>query len=101
MERQSQQHSDSDIIVMIVVGMMVLGSAGAIAAVAWQKVVTWCLEHGLLLPPTASPMLSIPGTTGAGLDLSRIFVVVAVVAALVALTARSVRRTLRRDEELR
>ncbi len=100
MERQSQQHSDTDIIVMIVV-MMVLGSAGAIAAVAWQKVVTWCLEHGLLLPPTASPMLSIPGTTGAGLDLSRIFVVVAVVAALVALTARSVRRTLRRDEELR
>jgi len=100
MDRQPQ-HSDTDIIVMVVVGMMALGSVGAIAVVVWQKVVSWCLEHGLLVPSSASPLLSVPGVGGAGLDLSRIFVVAAVLAAVVAVTARGVRRGLRRDEELR
>jgi len=101
MDRQPQQHSDTDIIVMAVVGMMALGSAAAIAAVAWQKVITWCLAHGLLVPPDASPMLSIPASGGAGLDLSRILVAAAAVVVVLAVSARGVRRAVRRGEEFR
>ncbi len=101
MDRQPQQHSDTDIIVMVVVGMMVLGSVGAIAAVAWQKVITWCLAHGLLVPSDASPMLSIPGGDGAGLDLSRILVAAAVVVVVLAVSARGLRGAVRRGEEFR
>jgi len=99
MEREPQ-HSDTDVMVMVVVGTMALGSAGTIAVVVWQKVVSWCLAHGLLVPSSVSPMLSVPGGGGAGLDLSRILVVAAVLAAVMAVTARGVRRGLRRDEEL-
>jgi hypothetical protein len=101
MDRQPQQHSDTDIIVMAVVGMVALGSVAAIAAVAWQKVITWCLAHGLLVSPDASPLLSISGGGGAGLDLSRILVAVAVVVVVLAVSARGVRRVVRRGEEFR
>lgn len=101
MTRQPQQHSDTDLIVMVVVGMLVLGSVGGFAAVAWRNVVAWCLEHGLLLPSSVSPMLSVPGTEGAGLDLSRLAVLAAVLIFVAALAARGVRRALRTEGELR
>lgn len=93
----SRQNSDTDLIVMIIAGALLLGGAGAAVTMMWHKVIAWCLSHGVLVPPSGSPMVALPNTGGAGLDLSRLAVAAAVVVIILALTARGIGRTLRSE----
>ncbi len=42
----SRQNSDTDLIVMIIAGALLLGGAGAAVTMMWHKVIAWCLSHG-------------------------------------------------------
>ena len=70
---------------LIFVGLGALGAIAGSLAFFWSKVVAWLLDHGILLPATAHPMLTIPGTHGAGLDVMRAAIAAGVLLALLAL----------------
>ena len=89
----SHSSSDGDILVMILGGALLLGSAGTITALAWSKILEWCLAHQVLLPTTANPMLVLPASGGAGVDWPRLAVAGAVLlAVLVASASRATRK---------
>lgn len=88
--------SDSDLLVMILLGGLLVGGAIAAAAVVlWHTVVAWCLGHGFLVSAGESPLLRVPNTGGAGLDLARLAIVAALVLVALALAAHTARRALR------
>lgn len=88
------------VIVVLVAGLGVV--AGSIA-IFWKTAVGWLLENDLLVPASAGPILELPGTGGAGLDLVGLSVgggvLLAVLTGLVSLVVRIVIRR-RRAEEL-
>lgn len=89
----SHSSSDGDILVMILGGALLLGSATTITALAWSKILTWGLQHQVLLPTAANPMLVLPASGGAGVDLPRLAVAGAVLlAVLVASASRATRK---------
>jgi hypothetical protein len=89
----SHSSSDGDILVMILGGALLLGSASTITALAWSKILTWCLAHQVLLPTATNPMLVLPASGGAGVDLPRLAVAAAVLlAVLVASASRATRK---------
>lgn len=69
--------SDDDDVVLFFIAL--IGGPGLLAAF-WSTAVGWLLEHRWLLPEADTPLLIVPATGGAGLDLPR-----AVIAAAVAL----------------
>lgn len=75
-----------------------LASAGAL----WLQGASWLVEHHVLVARAARPLIEVPGTAGAGLDLPRIAIAVAVLLAALAGTISAGRRALdrRRREEL-
>jgi len=87
--------SDSDLLVMILLGGLLVGGAGTAAVVLWHTVVAWCLGHGFLVSAGESPLLRVPNTGGAGLDLARLAIVAALVLVALALAAHTARRALR------
>jgi hypothetical protein len=52
------------------------------AATGWDRATAWLLEHEFLLPATADPVVTIPDTGGAGVDLARIVLAVGALAVL-------------------
>lgn len=89
----SHSSSDADILVMLLGGALLLGTVGTITALAWSKVITWCLEHQVLLPAAANPLLVLPASEGAGVDLPRAAVAAAVlIGVLVASASRATQR---------
>ena len=77
---------------------VLLGSAGAL----WLQGANWLVEHQVLVPHAAAPLLEIPATAGAGLDLPRIAIVTGVLLAAIAAGVSAAHRALnrRRHEEL-
>jgi hypothetical protein len=45
--------------------------------VGWARIVSWLVDHGLLAPADAHPLLPLPGSGGAGLDVARLVVLLA------------------------
>ncbi len=97
----SHSSSDSDILVMIFGGALLLGSAGTVAALAWSKVLAWCLEQQVLLPAAANPLLVLPAAEGAGVDLPRVAVAAAVLLCFLAAVASTTTRKMRGGGDLR
>lgn len=84
--------------------MALMGASGVIVgalAVFWDKVVAWLLEHEVLIAASANPLVAIPGTEGAGLDLMRVIVGVGIVLALVAVLGSILGRAVRRRRHAR
>lgn len=101
MSNTPSRSSDGDILTMLAVGMLLLGSAGTWAVLAWSKVLTWGLEHQVLLPAAEGPLVAIPGSDGAGLDVQRIAVAAAVLLVVLAITGGVATRAVRGRDELR
>jgi hypothetical protein len=72
--------------------LAVLGAAGAL----WLKGATWLVEHQVLVPSAHHPMVEIPGTGSAGLDLPRLAIVVAALLAGLAIAFSAAYRAIRR-----
>lgn len=92
--------SDSDIMVLLLGGAVLLGSAGTIAALAWTKVLAWGLEQQVLLPASAVPLVVLPWSDGAGVDLARLAVAVAVVVVVLAVAATAATKKMRGNGDL-
>jgi hypothetical protein len=91
----SHSSSDGDILVMLLGGALLLGSAGTVTALAWSKVLAWCLAHQVLLPAAANPLLVLPASEGAGVDLPRMAVAAAVLLAVLVASASTATRKMR------
>ena len=73
----------------------VMASAGAL----WLAGTEWLVEHHILVPRAADPIIEVPGAAGAGLDLPRVAVAAGILLALLAIALSSARRALTRREE--
>lgn len=89
--------SDTDLM-LIVLGLVLFGGPIAAAALGyWHTVVTWLVDHHVLLAGAARPLLPIPGFAGAGVDLARLFVVAAALAVLVIAVVHAIRSRRTKD----
>ena len=61
-----------DELVVINAALLALGAVLGSAAVLWLKGVEWLIEHKILIAASADPLLVLPASAGAGLDLPRI-----------------------------
>jgi len=82
--------SADDEFVLFIVGCVaaaaLLGSAGLV----WLKGVGWLVEQKVLVAASEHPLVVLPNAAGAGLDLSRLAVLAAVVIALIAWAASAI-----------
>ena len=92
---------DSDLMILIVVGISGLGFVAAAVLAGWRTAVAWMVDHAVLLPATQDPAITVPAAGGAGMDLARLGVVIAGVVAIVALSTTAVGRIRERQEGLR
>jgi hypothetical protein len=76
--------SDDDLFVLTITGFLALGAAAAAAPLWWAKAITWLLAHQVLLPRAEHPLLTLPCSGGAGLDVPRLAVLVGAVLLLAA-----------------
>ena len=74
---------------------IVVGSAGAL----WLQGSVWLVEHKVLVARAAQPLIEVPGTAGAGLDLPRIAIALSLVLAALAGAVSAARRAWRRRPE--
>lgn len=75
---------------------VVLGSAGAL----WLTGSGWLVKHEVLVAQAAQPLIEIPGTAGAGLDLPRVAIATGLIVAALAGAVSYVRHAWRRREDL-
>ena len=70
----------------------VIGSAGFL----WLKGVEWLIEHNILVAASADPLLVLPASAGAGLDLPRIAIAGGVLLGAVLLSVSAAVRAISR-----
>lgn len=75
---------------------VVLGSAGAL----WLTGSVWLVQHKVLVAQAAQPLIEVPGTAGAGLDLPRVAIAAGLIVATLAGAVSYVRHAWRRREDL-
>lgn len=83
----SAQSGDDDLFTWLTAIVLFASGASAAALAAWGKIVTWLLEHKIIVPAAADPTVVIPSTVGAGLDLPRIVIAMAALIAIGAFAA--------------
>lgn len=95
--------SDEDQLSLLMAAPLILGLLVAALPTMSTKATAWLLAHDLIVEASASPLVTIPGTEGAGLDLRRLIIVVAVLALAATLALSGVRRSIdrRRQQRLR
>ncbi|BAH55539.1 hypothetical protein MLGJGCBP_03386 [Rhodococcus sp. T7] len=95
--------SDEDQLSLLMAAPLILGLLVAALPAMSTKATAWLLAHDLIVGASASPLVTIPGTEGAGLDLRRLIIVVAVLVLAATLALSGVRRSIdrRRQQRLR
>lgn len=86
-------------VLLIHLALIGLGALVGSAGLLWLKGTTWLIAHHVLLPARSNPLLDVPGTEGAGLDLPRIAVGVAVIVVVLAFAASEARKAFARGRE--
>jgi hypothetical protein len=82
--------SADDEFVLFIVGCVAAAALVGSAGLFWLTGVGWLVEHQVLVSAAEHPLVALPDAGGAGLDLSRLAVVAAVVIALVAWAASAI-----------
>lgn len=90
----SGRNTDDDLLVLWILGAVGLGSAGTMAVAGWTKTVAWLLAHQVIVAAGAHPLLTVPHTAGAGLDLPRLALGTAAVLLLIVAGVSAFRRRL-------
>lgn len=85
---------------LIYMGMLALGAVLGSAGLLWLKGATWLVEHQVLVAAAADPLVVIPGTGGAGLDVSRAAIAAAVILVALVSAVSAARRAWARDPEV-
>ncbi len=92
--------SDDDEFLLFIIGAIALSVAVGSVGVLWLKGVRWMLQHQLLVAASHHPVLTVPSSAGAGLDMPRLCVVAGVVLGLLAWAGSAVRRRLASRESV-
>lgn len=92
--------SDDDEFLLIIIGAVALSVAVGSIGVFWKKSVSWMLQHQVLVAASHHPVLTFPGSSGAGLDVPRICVVAGVLLALLAWAGSALRQRLAARERV-
>ena len=87
--------SDDDLFVLTIMGCFALGGVAAAAPVWWGRAITWLLAHQVLVPRAERPLLTLPGSGGAGLDVPRLAILTAALLLCLAAAVGVLRRHLR------
>ncbi|OUS84919.1 hypothetical protein [Rhodococcus sp. NCIMB 12038] len=95
--------SDQDQLSLLMVAPLILGLLVAALPAMSTRATAWLLAHELIVAASASPLVTIPGTEGAGLDFRRLIIVAAVLVLAATLALSGARRSLdrRRQQRLR
>ena len=86
--------SADDEFVLFIIGCVAAAALVGSAGFFWLKGVTWLVEHQILVPASQHPLVALPSSDGAGLDLSRLAVLAAVLIALIAWAASAIHHRL-------
>lgn len=81
-----------DLMVLLLLGLL---AGPTIVVLAWQSLVGWLVDHQVLLAAARDPLVVIPASDGAGLDLPRLLLLGAVVLGLLAALGSIVVRMVR------
>ncbi|GAA1436018.1 hypothetical protein GCM10009616_34780 [Microlunatus lacustris] len=96
----ARNSSDDDVFVLFIVGAIALSVAVGSIGLLWSKAVRWMLQHELVVAASHHPVLILPGSAGAGLDVPRLCVVAGVLLGLLAWAGSAVRQKLASRESL-
>lgn len=86
-----------DLMVLLFLGML---AGPTIVVLAWKSLVGWLVDHQILLAATRDPLVVIPASEGAGLDLPRLLLLGALVLGLLAALGTIVVRLVRNRTEV-
>lgn len=89
--------SDDDLFLLFILGFFGLAAAAATAATWWAQAVSWLLERQVLVAGAQQPLLALPASGGAGLDVSRLALAAAALIVVVAGAVSAIRRRLREE----
>ena len=61
-------NSPDEEVILVVVGALALSALVGSVGLVWVAGARWLVEHHVLVPAAAHPLLEIPGAAGAGLE---------------------------------
>ena len=94
MSNPAGRTSDDDLFLLLIVGMLSLGAIGGLLTTMWSRALAWLLEHQVVVPALQHPLVALPGSAGAGLDLPRLALAAAAALLLLAALVGAIRRQL-------
>jgi hypothetical protein len=89
-DRGESQLSPTEELLMVAALAMVVGSV--VTVTIWHRALDWAVAHQVLLPASASPLITMPAGDGVGLDARRLAIAVAAVVFLIVCGVASLRR---------
>jgi hypothetical protein len=90
--REGSRLSPTEELLMVAALAMVVGSVFTVAT--WHRVLDWAVAHQVLVPASASPLITLPAGDGVGLDARRLAIAIAAVVFLTVCGVASLRRYL-------
>lgn len=87
--------SDDELVILLVVGVLGFSAAVAGAVTWWTTALRWLLEHQVVVAADQHPLVTLPYSAGAGLDIPRVALAAAAGLLLIAVSVGGVRRRLR------
>lgn len=81
---------------LIILGVVAFPSLAAAAIPVWNLGASWLVQHQILVPASAHPLVPLPTMQGAGLDAARLSMLVGAVVLVGVLTILSVRSLVNR-----
>lgn len=74
--------SVADTLSLMLLAALALPAAGLAVLSRWATVVSWAVDHSLLVDAAQNPIVVLPASAGAGLDVGRLVFVLIVAASL-------------------
>ena len=83
--------SEDEMFLLFILGLFALAAAAGSVGYWGGQAVAWLLEHRALVPARAHPLVVLPSSGGAGLDLPRLSLLLAAVIGLLVAAVHVVR----------
>lgn len=83
---------DDDLVLLLLIATI---AGPGLAVLAWTSIVGWLVDHQVLVDAAARPLLVLPASDGAGLDLPRLLLLAALVLGALALLGSVFTRAIR------
>lgn len=91
--------NDDEEVFLVNLGVLALSTLLGSAGLLWLKGAAWLVERQILVGAGASPLLTVPGAGGAGLDVPRVAIVAAVALVAVMGAVGGIRRAWARNRQ--